>query len=68
MKKTQRPPSRSLAKPLIAVWFAALAVLMLAGACSPKVGSPEWCKVMKEKPKGDWSANEVTEFAKNCLL
>ncbi|NVK00960.1 MAG: DUF3012 domain-containing protein, partial [Oceanospirillaceae bacterium] len=23
---------------------------------------------MKEKPKGDWSANEATDFAKHCLL
>jgi hypothetical protein len=37
-------------------------------ACSPEVGSPEWCTQMKEKPKGDWSANEATEFAKNCLM
>jgi hypothetical protein len=37
-------------------------------ACSPKVGSPEWCAQMKEKPKGDWTANEATDFAKNCLM
>jgi len=39
----------------------------LAG-CSPEVGSKEWCEVMKEKPKGDWSANEAKDFAKNCVL
>lgn len=38
------------------------------GACSPKVGSPEWCEDMKEKPKGDWTANEAVEFTKNCLM
>ena len=37
-------------------------------ACSPEVGSPDWCTQMKEKPKGDWSSNEVTQFAKNCLM
>ncbi|HEY9163194.1 MAG TPA: DUF3012 domain-containing protein [Magnetovibrio sp.] len=37
-------------------------------ACAPDVGSPEWCEQMKEKPKGDWSANEAAEFAKNCLM
>jgi len=37
-------------------------------ACSPTVGSPAWCTQMKDKPKGDWTANEATDFAKNCLL
>lgn len=37
-------------------------------ACSPEVGSPEWCEQMKEKPKGDWTANEAAEFAKNCVM
>lgn len=37
-------------------------------ACSPSVGSPEWCTQMKEKPKGDWTSNEAAEFAKNCLM
>ena len=37
-------------------------------ACSPEVGSKEWCADLKEKPKGDWTSNEAAEFAKNCLL
>ncbi|WP_038012998.1 DUF3012 domain-containing protein [Terasakiella pusilla] len=37
-------------------------------ACSPEVGSKEWCADMKEKPKGDWSANEATDFAKHCVF
>lgn len=37
-------------------------------ACAPEVGSPDWCEQMKEKPKGEWSANEMGEFTKNCLL
>jgi len=52
--------------------FAALglacAFVLGAAACSPAVGSPEWCKQMKEKPKGDWTANEAAEFTKNCLM
>lgn len=45
-------------------------VVVVAGvsACSPEVGSPEWCADMKEKPKGDWSANEAADFAKHCVL
>ena len=37
-------------------------------ACSPKVGSKEWCEEIKKKPKGDWSANEAADFAKNCVM
>lgn len=44
------------------------AVLAVAAACSPEVGSEEWCEAMKDKPKGDWSANEAADFAKHCLL
>ncbi|URK16353.1 DUF3012 domain-containing protein [Thalassospira sp. GO-4] len=46
-------------------------VLMIAGvvsACSPEVGSEEWCADLKEKPKGDWTANEAADFAKHCLF
>lgn len=44
----------------------ALAILLLA--CTPEVGSDEWCVHMKEKPKGDWTANEAGAYAENCLL
>ena len=37
-------------------------------ACSPEVGSEDWCADMKEKPKGDWTANEAADFAKHCVL
>lgn len=43
------------------------AILALA-ACSPEVGSEAWCEDMKEKPKGDWSANEAADFARHCIL
>ena len=48
----------------------ALALIISGGlaACSPEVGSKEWCEEMKKKNKGDWSGNEATEFAKNCVL
>ena len=44
------------------------AALALTAACSPEVGSEDWCKEMKDKPKGDWTANEAADFAKNCVL
>jgi hypothetical protein len=37
-------------------------------ACSPEVGSEEWCSDLKKKAKGDWSANEAGDFAKHCVL
>ena len=40
----------------------------LLSACAPEVGSEKWCSQMKEKAKGDWSANEVTDFAKHCIF
>jgi hypothetical protein len=43
-------------------------VFIVAVACSPEVGSKEWCEDMKQKPKGDWSANEAADFAKHCVL
>lgn len=52
---------------LAAVALVAFAMVPLA-ACSPEVGSKEWCEDMKQKPKGEWSANEVKDFAKSCVL
>jgi hypothetical protein len=57
---------------------AMLATLLRAGviaglalflaACSPEVGSKEWCDDMKQKPKGEWTANQAADFAKHCIL
>ena len=44
------------------------AVAVLLAACSPEVGSDEWCNDMKEKATGDWTANEASDFAKSCVL
>jgi hypothetical protein len=37
-------------------------------ACSAEVGSDEWCESLENKPKGDWTANEATDYAKHCLF
>ena len=37
-------------------------------ACAPEVGSERWCENMREKPRGDWSANEALDFARHCVL
>lgn len=49
------------------ILFVFLALFAL-GACSPEVGSKEWCEDMKNKDKGDWSGNEVKDFAKHCVF
>ncbi|CAD6366423.1 MULTISPECIES: DUF3012 domain-containing protein [Shewanella] len=37
-------------------------------ACAPEVGSDAWCKQMKNKPSGDWTANEAADYAKHCVF
>ena len=43
-------------------------MLTVAFGCEPEVGSEAWCEDIAEKPNGDLTVNEVTEFAKNCIL
>jgi len=43
-------------------------LIAVLAACSPEVGSKEWCEDMKNKPKGDWTANQAADFAKHCIL
>ncbi|MGW8311757.1 MAG: DUF3012 domain-containing protein [Desulfuromonadales bacterium] len=45
-----------------------LLFLLLSIGCSPEVGSDEWCKDMKEKPKMDWTASETADYAKHCVF
>ncbi len=47
---------------------AILIALLTLGACAPEVGSEAWCEALAEKPKGDWSINEATEFASSCVF
>lgn len=44
-----------------------VSVIFIAG-CAPEIGSDEWCADMKEKPTGEWTANEATDFAKHCIF
>jgi hypothetical protein len=46
----------------------AAGMFLFVAACSPEVGSKEWCEDMKEKQKGDWTASEAADFAKSCIL
>ncbi|MEO1889451.1 MAG: DUF3012 domain-containing protein [Cycloclasticus sp.] len=46
----------------------AAAFLLSLTACAPEVGSEAWCTDMKAKPKADWTGNQTTDFAKNCIF
>lgn len=37
-------------------------------ACAPEVGSERWCEQMREKPRGDWTANEAVDFTRHCIF
>ena len=44
------------------------AFILMLSACTAEVGSEKWCAAMKDKPQGEWTANEASDYAKNCLL
>lgn len=50
------------------VTSALLASTILMQGCTPEVGSKEWCNDLREKPKGEWTANEAKDFAKHCIF
>jgi hypothetical protein len=52
----------------VSLALSTLVVFTLLAACSPEVGSPSWCQMMKEKPRGDWKVDEIGEYGKSCLL
>ena len=46
----------------------AMSVTLLLVACTPEVGSERWCENLKQKPKGEWTANQALDFTKYCLF
>ncbi len=50
------------------VLMVGFALSLLVAGCAPEVGSERWCENLKEKPKGDWTANEATAYARHCLF
>lgn len=52
----------------IAVLRAGVLLLVLSTAACAPVGSEGWCENMREKAKGDWTANETVDFAKHCVF
>lgn len=51
----------------LSITLALVSWLALTG-CTPEVGSKAWCEMMDEKSKGDWTANDATEYAKSCIF
>ena len=45
-----------------------LLLALLQVSCTPKVGTEEWCEMMQDKPKADWSANDAKAFASHCVF
>ena len=67
--RIEQQPGRSRSSMLYRVNLTLLALLsLLSVSCSPAVGSEAWCKELQEKPKADWSANDVGGYAKHCVL
>ena len=48
--------------------FLLTVITMWLTACAPEVGSERWCENLKDKPKGDWTANEAADYAKHCVF
>jgi len=48
--------------------FALLLLALFTGACTPEIGSEAWCQGLKEKPKGEWTIQEVGDYTRHCLL
>lgn len=45
-----------------------IAAILLLAACEPEVGSPEWCEKMANAEPGSLSMDDITLYAKNCVL
>ena len=48
--------------------LAALTAVCILAACEPQVGTKAWCEMMDKKAKGDWTANQAADYAKNCIF
>ena len=52
----------------IALSIAVVAGVSLLSACADKPGSKGWCEDMSAKSKGEWTTQEVADYAKYCLV
>jgi len=47
--------------------FVILTLALLFGGCE-RVGSDAWCETLEEKPKGEWTGDEMGAHLKYCVL
>ena len=43
-------------------------LLTTGPGCTPEVGSEAWCEKLDKKPKGEWTLEEVGDYAKDCVI
>ncbi len=55
-------------KKTITMGLLLISIVLALPACAPEVGTKAWCEQMREKPKGDWTANEAGDYAKHCIF
>jgi hypothetical protein len=55
-------------KKAITICLLLIPTVLALSACAPEVGTKAWCEQMREKPKGDWTANEAGDYAKHCIF
>ena len=48
--------------------FAVIVSLFCLAGCAPEVGSKKWCEQLDDKDKGEWTVDEVRDYARYCLL
>lgn len=53
---------------LISRLFVGSVFILAIAACSPEMGSEQWCTDMKATPSADWTASQAANFAQHCLL
>ncbi|WP_025900006.1 DUF3012 domain-containing protein [Sneathiella glossodoripedis] len=58
---------KSVAK-IVCTGFSVVMLSFAVSACSPEVGSKEWCEDIKEKGAENVTAKEAADFAKHCVL
>ncbi len=54
-------------KKLLSISFALLLLASFSG-CTAEPGTKAWCDNMKNKDKGEWTADEAGTFTKHCVL
>jgi hypothetical protein len=53
---------------LINKLFVGSIFILAVVACTPEIGSHQWCADLKATTPTDWTASQATDFAKHCLL